>query len=541
MTLSMDTEQLQDLLSKALLRLRLDQLQEVCVYAKLSAEGQSKRHSLIRLISEAVDNVRETEEDDVARQHVKDLLEFDRGMTRRSDPAIQNGGGDTDRSEAELAYLKRQYAELQPHFKLSTSMLKNEIQRLSLKVPFVSSPPVFPQHQQAVPEVTIPCDFKINGQIGEWGQKDKLSYNNLIHQIDAGINKGHRESEIIDAVIRAISPGMSLLDMLEIKTDLTLSQLCTILKGHYKEESSTDLYHRLINVTQENRHGQERLKQLKEEIGEIRKVMTTYRCTQHRERKRGCRVCQEQGRGDQCDHCFKCGHLSRGCRGPPAGRTERGHSTSSMTVTAHTTSPQWSKNETVLLCDSIKQLEARETMKQKETYRQLIRSVSANQLSTKHNAVAESDWREMSGELFLRWRGSSKKQQKVKQLLREESGAFAHDDSDVGCIPSLQLKIHLHDTTPVKHTYMSVPKPLHKEVKEYLEDLLNKGWVSRSKSSYSSPVVCVCKKDGTLRLCCDYRLNKKSIPDRHPIPRIQAMLDSLVGSAWFSVLDQGKA
>lgn len=62
--------------------------------------------------------------------------------------------------------------------------------------------------------------FKIIGQIEEWGQKDKLSYNNLMHQIDVGVNKGHRESEIINAV-------MSLHDMLEIKTDLTLSQLRT--------------------------------------------------------------------------------------------------------------------------------------------------------------------------------------------------------------------------------------------------------------------------------------------------------------------------
>lgn len=130
----------------------------------------------------------------------------------------------------------------------------------------------------------------------------------------------------------------------------------------------------------------------------------------------------------------------------------------------------------------------------------------------------------------------------MKQLLREESGAFAHDDSDVGCIPSLQLKIRLHDTTFMKHTYMSVPKPLRREVKEYLEDLLNKGWITKSKSPYSSPVVCVHKKDGTLRLYCDYgELNKKSIPDKHPIPRIQDMLDSLAGNTWFSVLDQGKA
>lgn len=89
---------------------------------------------------------------------------------------------------------------------------------------------------------------------------------------------------------------------------------------------------------------------------------------------------------------------------------------------------------------------------------------------------------------------------------------------------------------------MSVPKPLHKEVKEYLEDLLNRGWITISRSAYSSPIACVRKKDGSLRLCCDYReLKQKSIPDRHPIPRIQDMLDSLSGSAWFSILDQGKA
>ena len=45
-----------------------------------------------------------------------------------------------------------------------------------------------------------------------------------------------------------------------------------------------------------------------------------------------------------------------------------------------------------------------------------------------------------------------------------------------------------------------------------------------------------------MRLCIDYReLNKKSVPDRHPIPQIQEALDSLSGKSWFSVLDQGKA
>lgn len=111
-----------------------------------------------------------------------------------------------------------------------------------------SSPLTAPSALQP-PEVTIHREFKINGQIGERGQKDKLSYSNLIHQIEMGRKRNHTETEIIEAVVRAISPGLSLRDMLELKTDLTLPQLRTILKGHYKEDSSTDLYHRLINIT----------------------------------------------------------------------------------------------------------------------------------------------------------------------------------------------------------------------------------------------------------------------------------------------------
>ena len=90
--------------------------------------------------------------------------------------------------------------------------------------------------------------------------------------------------------------------------------------------------------------------------------------------------------------------------------------------------------------------------------------------------------------------------------------------------------------------YTAVPRPLYPEVKQYVEDPLNRGWVQRSRSAYSSPVVCVRKKDRTLRLRIDYRqLNQKTVPDRHPLPHVQAFQDSLGGNNWFSLLDQGKA
>lgn len=137
---------------------------------------------------------------------------------------------------------------------------------------------------------------------------------------------------------------------------------------------------------------------------------------------------------------------------------------------------------------------------------------------------------------------SEEEQDKVKKMLWEESAAFVHDSHDIGCIPSLQMSINLKDEIPVQRAYSSVPKPLFKEVKEYVQDLLMKGWIVKSKSSYAAPVVCVRKKDGTLRLCIDYRLlNQKTIPDRHPLPRIQDLTDTLGGYSWFSILNQGKS
>ncbi|KAI8480646.1 retrotransposon-like protein 1 [Branchiostoma belcheri] len=93
----------------------------------------------------------------------------------------------------------------------------------------------------------------------------------------------------------------------------------------------------------------------------------------------------------------------------------------------------------------------------------------------------------------------------VKQMLREESGAFSRDESDIGSIEGLKLKLNLTDTEPVQKNYVSIPAPLYKEVREYIEDLINQGWITKSKSPYSSPMVCVRKKDGSMRLCIDYR------------------------------------
>ena len=132
--------------------------------------------------------------------------------------------------------------------------------------------------------------------------------------------------------------------------------------------------------------------------------------------------------------------------------------------------------------------------------------------------------------------------QSALKLLCEERDSFSKNDDDIGNVPNLKLHLNLTDNIPVQKNYVAVPRPLYPEVKAYIEDLLNRNFIRKSNSPYSSPVVCVRKKDQSLRLCVDFRaLNQKTIPDRHPVPRIQETLDNLGGNAWFSVLDQGKA
>jgi hypothetical protein len=90
---------------------------------------------------------------------------------------------------------------------------------------------------------------------------------------------------------------------------------------------------------------------------------------------------------------------------------------------------------------------------------------------------------------------------------------------------------------PAKAPYRMSHEEL-KELKVQLEELLAKGHIKPSKSPYGAPVLFVHKKDGTLRICVDYKaLNKATMKNRYPLPRIDDLFDRLSGAKVFSRID----
>lgn len=93
------------------------------------------------------------------------------------------------------------------------------------------------------------------------------------------------------------------------------------------------------------------------------------------------------------------------------------------------------------------------------------------------------------------------------------------------------------DQAPYRKPYRMSPQQMaemDKTVQEYLE----KGWIEPSSSPYGAPILFVKKKDGTLRMVVDYRaLNKMTVRDRYPLPRIDELFDRLRGYEYFTSMD----
>ena len=93
-------------------------------------------------------------------------------------------------------------------------------------------------------------------------------------------------------------------------------------------------------------------------------------------------------------------------------------------------------------------------------------------------------------------------------------------------------------TEPVsKAPYRMVPVEM-KELAKQLQELIEKKVIRPSVSPWGAPILFVKKKDGSMRLCIDYReLNKLTIKNKYPLPRIDDLFDQLKGAKFFSKTD----
>lgn len=126
----------------------------------------------------------------------------------------------------------------------------------------------------------------------------------------------------------------------------------------------------------------------------------------------------------------------------------------------------------------------------------------------------------------------------AKSLLLKYFSLFSKEEGDLGCTDLITHEIPLQDEVPVRQPYRRLPPSQYDLVKTHIKQLLDSQIVRESSSPYSSPIVVVTKKDGSIRLCVDYRqLNAKTRKDAYPLPRIEESLDVLSGARWFSTLD----
>ncbi|XP_042386709.1 uncharacterized protein LOC121978427 [Zingiber officinale] len=124
-------------------------------------------------------------------------------------------------------------------------------------------------------------------------------------------------------------------------------------------------------------------------------------------------------------------------------------------------------------------------------------------------------------------------------IVREFPDVFP--DGFPGLPPKRQVEFTIElvpRTAPVSKTpYRMAPKELE-ELKTQLQELLDRGFIRPSVSPWGAPVLFVKKKDGSLRLCIDYRqLNAVTIKNKYPLPRIEDLFDQLKDTCVYSKID----
>ena len=243
--MAVDLEELQLRLEKELCEVSQDTLIKLAVFFKFE-QGKylaKSKLNLARLLRRHIEEeVAQYRDENECRSFLGKIREQLTEVTEKDSPEEQT-------TNKELEVLKIQLDNLEKDHQKQVEALQTKMEETELKASHVTTANVSKPITNDLKQV-LRREFKINGQIGEPGQKDKLTFVSLVRQIESALSKGYPEAEVTDAIIRAITPSMQLRSYLETISNLTLPRLRAILRSHFQEKSATELYQQLTTIVQ---------------------------------------------------------------------------------------------------------------------------------------------------------------------------------------------------------------------------------------------------------------------------------------------------
>ncbi|GJU37597.1 putative reverse transcriptase domain-containing protein [Tanacetum coccineum] len=166
-------------------------------------------------------------------------------------------------------------------------------------------------------------------------------------------------------------------------------------------------------------------------------------------------------------------------------------------------------------------------------------------MSTNHN-VTSSRSNGKGCQVFLAQISAKKEEDKSEgkqikdvPIVRDFPKVFPEDLPGLPLARPVEFQIDLiPGAAPVARAPYRLAPSKMKELSEQLQELSDKGFIRPSSSPWGAPVLFVKKKDGSFRMCIDYReLNKLTVKNRYPLPRIDDLFDQLQGSSIYSKID----
>ncbi|PIO75334.1 hypothetical protein TELCIR_02628 [Teladorsagia circumcincta] len=134
---------------------------------------------------------------------------------------------------------------------------------------------------------------------------------------------------------------------------------------------------------------------------------------------------------------------------------------------------------------------------------------------------------------------SDAEKDQLRLLFLEYQDRISHSSYDLGSYTHTLVNIKTTtDSPPTRFRPPRIPVKFQKELDDHINKLLKAGRIVESDTPWVHNTVLVKKKDGTLRVCLDFRpLNEVTIPDHYPLPRIEDLLVKVAGNRYYATLD----